>query len=217
MTEKKIPSGEEERNTISSPESEQSNKEADSQGMPTVEQLQHALDEENYKVRYRHTMRNIIFLLVTAAAAAVLIATLLLPVFRIYGSSMTPTLQEGEMTVAVKQENLKQGDLVAFYYNNKILVKRVIATAGQWVNIDSNGNVYVDGELLDEPYVQGKSLGECDIDLPYQVPDERIFVMGDHRNVSMDSRLSAIGCVSQDQIAGKLVFRIWPLNRLGKI
>ncbi len=185
--------------------------------IPSAEQLREALAEENDKVRYRQTMRNIIILLITAAAVAVLIATLLMPVFRIYGSSMTPTLGEGELVVAVKTEDLKKGDLVAFYYNNKILVKRVIATSGDWVDIDDEGNVYVNNELLDEPYVQEKSKGECNIELPYQVPDERIFVMGDHRSVSVDSRTTAIGCVSQEQIAGKLVFRIWPLSEIGFI
>ncbi len=183
--------------------------------IPTIEELRKAVDEENYRHRYRQTMRNVIFLLITAAAAAVLIATLVLPVFRIYGSSMTPTLNEGEMAAAVKTENLKQGDLVAFYYNNKILVKRVIATGGEWVNIDENGNVYVNDELLDEPYVREKSLGECNIELPYQVPNNRIFVMGDHRSVSVDSRTTAIGCISEEQIAGKLLFRIWPLSEIG--
>ncbi len=185
--------------------------------IPTIEELRKAVDEENYRHRYRQTMRNVIFLLITAAAAAVLIATLVLPVFRIYGSSMTPTLSEGQMVVALKTENLKKGDLVAFYYNNKILTKRVIATEGEWVDIDRDGNVYVNGELLDEPYVNEKSLGECNIELPYQVPDSRIFVMGDHRNVSVDSRSTAIGCISQEQIVGKLEFRIWPLNMIGTV
>ncbi len=185
--------------------------------IPTIEELRNAVDEENYRHRYRQTMRNVIFLLITAAAAAVLIATLVLPVFRIYGSSMTPTLSEGQMVVALKTENLKKGDLVAFYYNNKILTKRVIATEGEWVDIDKDGNVYVNGELLDEPYVMEKSLGECNIELPYQVPDSRIFVMGDHRNVSVDSRSNAIGCISQEQIVGKLEFRIWPLNMIGTV
>ncbi len=182
---------------------------------PTIEQLESALAAERYKRRYRQTMRNVIFILITAAAVSILIATLVLPVFRIYGSSMAPTLTEGNMIVAIRTDNLKQGDLVAFYYNNKILVKRVIATSGDWVDIDSEGNVYVNDELLDEPYVQQKALGECDITLPYQVPDERIFVMGDHRDVSIDSRSTAIGGIAGEQIAGKIVLRIWPLNEIG--
>ncbi len=184
---------------------------------PTVEQLRTAVADEKYKRRYRKTMREVIFSLITAAAISILIATFLMPVFRIYGTSMTPTLSEGELAVAVRTENLKPGDLVAFYYNNKILVKRVIASAGQWVDIDAEGNVYVDGEQLEEPYISEKSLGECDIELPYQVPDERIFVMGDHRSVSVDSRTQAIGSIAQEQIAGKLVFIIWPLPEIGTV
>ncbi len=184
---------------------------------PTVEQLRTAVAEERYKKRYRKTMREVIFSLITAAAISILIATFLMPVFRIYGSSMTPTLAEGELAVAVRTESLHPGDLIAFYYNNKILVKRVIASQGQWVDIDEEGNVYVDGELLDEPYINEKSLGECDIELPYQVPDERIFVMGDHRSVSVDSRTRAIGSIAQEQIAGKLVFIIWPLPEVGMV
>ncbi len=185
--------------------------------LPTVEQLKEAVEVEQYKARYRQTMKNVIFLLITAAAVAVLIATLLLPVFRIYGSSMTPTLTQGNMVAAIRTDHLKRGDLIAFYYNNKILVKRVIATGGQWVDIDDSGNVYVDGERLTETYVQDRSKGECDIELPYQVPNDRIFVMGDHRSVSVDSRTTAVGCVAQEQIAGKLLFRIWPFNDIGMI
>ncbi len=217
MSIKKTPASEEKSGEKAFFRKKKQNTETAPADMPTVDQLETAVSAENYRIRYYQTMRNVIFFLITAAAVAVLVATMIMPVFRIYGSSMTPTLLEGEMTVAVKSDNLQQGDLVAFYYNNKILVKRVIATAGQWVDIDSDGNVYVDGELLDEPYVQNKSLGECDIDLPYQVPDERIFVMGDHRDVSVDSRTNAIGCVAQEQIAGKLIFRIWPLNRISRI
>ncbi len=187
------------------------------ENFPTVSQLTEAAAEEQYRAKYRRTMRDVIFALITAAAIAILIANFLLPVFRVYGTSMTPTLTEGELTVAVKTERLQAGDLVAFYYNNKILIKRVIATQGEWVDIDKEGNVYVDGNLLDEPYVQNKSLGDCDIELPYQVPDGRIFVMGDHRNVSVDSRTTAIGCVSQEQIAGKLVFLIWPMTHIGTV
>lgn len=181
-------------------------------GMPTTAEFEAELEHERRREQTRHTLRNTIFALLTAAAAAVLVATLIFPVFRIYGTSMTPTLTGGDVVMAVKTSKLKQGDLVAFYYNNKILVKRVIASSGQWVNIDADGNVSVNDQLLDEPYVSQKSLGDCDIDLPYQVPDGTVFVMGDHRDVSIDSRNKQIGPVSTDAVIGRLVLRVWPLK-----
>ena len=167
--------------------------------------------------RYGHFIISAVRSLIVGAAAAVLIATLLLPVFRIYGTSMSPTLNEGEIVAALKISNYKQGDLIAFYYNNKLLVKRVIATSGEWVNIDEEGTVYVNDVRLEEPYLLDKSLESCDIELPYQVPEGRVFVMGDHRSVSLDSRMEEIGCIANDRVAGKLKYVIWPLNRLGKI
>lgn len=166
---------------------------------------------------YARVVRNTVFTLVTVAAAAVLVATLLLPVLQIYGTSMAPTLEDGNIVVSVKGNQLERGDIVAFYYNNKILVKRMIATSGQWVNVDEQGNVFVDGELLDEPYLTEKALGECDLQMPYQVPEGRIFVMGDHRSVSVDSRSSTVGCVAEEQIVGKLVYRVWPIDHFGTL
>ena len=130
---------------------------------------------------------------------------------------MTPTLSDGDIVVSVSGSEFEAQDIIAFYYNNKILVKRVIATAGQWVDIDEEGNVSVNGTPLDEPYVFEKALGECDIDLPYQVPEGRVFVMGDHRSVSVDSRSTSVGCVAQEQIVGKLVFCVWPFTNFGHI
>lgn len=156
-------------------------------------------------------------ILLVVTAAAVLVSNLLLPILRIYGSSMTPTLIDGDIVTAVRNGSYERGDVIAFYYNNKILVKRVIGLPGEWVDIDGQGNVSIDGEPIDEPYLDEKTMGECDIELPYQVPDGRYFVMGDRRSVSSDSRNSAVGCVSEEQIVGKLFFRIWPLNELGTI
>ncbi len=183
----------------------------------TTEELQSEIDRVAYQRKFRDTLRSTIFILITVAAAAVLIATLILPIFRIVGTSMSPTLDEGNVVLALKDKNVHQGDLVAFYYNNRVLVKRVIATSGEWVSIDANGNVYVNDQLLDEPYLKEKSLGSCDLDFPYQVPDGTVFVMGDHRDVSIDSRTKAMGCISGDEMIGKLWIRIWPLKQFGAV
>lgn len=184
---------------------------------PTLTQLEAELERERHRRRYGWVVRSTIYTLVTVAAVAVLVATLWLPVLQIYGSSMAPTLDEGEIVVSMKSSNFQQGDIVAFYYNNKILVKRVIAGPGRWVDVSEDGTVRVDGQTLDEPYLTEKALGDCDISLPYQVPDGRYFVMGDHRSTSVDSRHSAVGCVADEQIVGKIVFRVWPLQSLGKL
>ena len=170
-----------------------------------------------YRSRYGRVLKSTVYTLVVVAAFAVLVAVLFLPVLRIYGSSMTPTLNEGEIVVSVKNNGVKQGDVVGVYFGSKLLVKRVIATEHQWVDIDKDGNVYVDGKLLNEPYVREKAFGECDIDLPYQVPDESIFVMGDHRLTSVDSRSSSVGAVLMEDVAGKIIFRVWPLSEIGKV
>ncbi len=185
--------------------------------IPPLSVLEAQLKEEKKKRRFGRALRSVIATLITVAAIAVLIAQSLLPVLRIYGSSMNPTLSQGNVVVAVKSSSFKTGDIVAFYWNNKILIKRAIAMPGDWVDIDDEGNVSVNGKVIDEPYLKDKALGQCDITLPYQVPDSGIFVMGDNRSVSVDSRSSTIGVVSDEQIVGKIVFRIWPLNSLGLI
>ena len=185
--------------------------------LPTVQQLEAELKREKYRGRYWKMLRGTVAVLVVVAATAVLISNLLLPILRIYGSSMTPTLVNGNIVAAVRNGTYQRGDIIAFYYNNKILVKRVIGMPGEWVDMDESGNVTIDGEPLEEPYLTEKALGECDIELPYQVPEGRYFVMGDHRGVSSDSRSSQVGCVSEEQIVGKLLFRLWPLDEIGPI
>ena len=184
---------------------------------PTAGQISEELHRVRYRSRYLATLRSTISTLIVVAAVAVLVATIWMPVLQIYGSSMTPTLQEGDVIVSLRGSKFEKGDLVAFYLGNKILVKRCIAGPGQWVDIDEDGNVYVDGTQLDEPYLTEKAFGDCNIDLPYQVPDNRYFCMGDHRSTSVDSRHTEIGCVSEEQIVGKIVFRIWPLSGFGML
>lgn len=184
---------------------------------PQADQLKKELKRVRYRQQYRSVIRSTIYILLAVAAVAVLVATLLLPVLRIYGSSMSPSLYEGDIVVSVKGMNFDRGDIISFYYNNKVLVKRVIAFEGEWVNIDEDGNVFINGEPLDEPYVEEKALGECDIKLPYQVPDGRVFVIGDHRATSVDSRTTTVGCVAEEQVVGRIVYRVWPMNLFGPV
>ena len=181
---------------------------------PTVEQLERELRRDRHRRSYRSTLMSTISALVIVAAVAVLVSMLALPVLQVVGESMTPSLYQGEIVVAPKGTAFQKGDVIAFYYNNKILVKRVIANAGEWVNIDGDGNVFINDVPLDEPYIAEKALGECNITLPYQVPDGKIFVMGDHRATSSDSRNTAVGCVSQEQVVGRVVLRIWPFDQI---
>ena len=185
--------------------------------MPDTQQLESELRRVKHQNRYKRTLMNTIYSLITVAAVAVLVATLWMPVLKIYGSSMTPTLVNGNIVVCVRTHDFEQGDVMAFYYNNNILVKRIIAQPGQWVNIEPDGTVSVDKQPLDEPYISEKAKGYCDIELPYQVPESRVFVMGDHRDTSIDSRSTTIGCVADENIVGKLVFCVWPLEDFGFI
>ena len=187
------------------------------EALPTTDQLEKELRRERYRKNYSIVLRSTIYTLVTVAAVAVLVAVLLLPVLRIYGTSMAPTLKEGNIVVSLKRGTFNTGDVIAFYYNNKILVKRVIANSGDWVDIDQDGTVYVNNEKINEPYLDETAFGECNITLPYQVPESRIFVMGDNRAVSVDSRNTAVGCVAEEQIVGKIVFCVWPFEEFGAI
>lgn len=183
----------------------------------STEEIAEELGRVRYKGGYRWALRSTIYTLVIAAALAVLVATLWMPVLRIYGSSMTPTLMNNEIVLSVKGGEFKRGDICAMYYNNKVLVKRIVGCPGEWVNIDKDGNVFINGTLLDEPYVQEKALGDCDIELPFQVPEDHYFVMGDDRPISVDSRHESIGAVAVDQIIGKIMCRLWPLDKIGTV
>ncbi|MBQ7131580.1 MAG: signal peptidase I [Oscillospiraceae bacterium] len=185
--------------------------------LPTAEQLDSALKKIRYRKKFVKTMFDTVGSLLVVAAIAVLVSMLFLPVLRVTGTSMTPTMQNDELVICSKRSNFECGDIIAFYYNNKILLKRVIGVAGDWIDIKEDGTVYVNGEELIEPYVESKALGECDIEFPYQVPDNRIFVMGDHRETSIDSRSTTVGCIADEYIIGKVIFRLWPWESIGII
>lgn len=180
--------------------------------LPTAQQLAQEMKRIRYNKNFRKMIVNTIGSLLVVAAIAVLISMLFLPVLRVTGTSMTPTMQNDEVILCDKISDIEKGDIVAFYYNNKILLKRVIATSGDTVYIDENGKVFINGEVLEEPYVNELALGECDIELPYQVPDNRVFVMGDHRSVSIDSRSTAVGCIAEENIIGKVFAIVWPIS-----
>lgn len=185
--------------------------------LPTTEQIARERSRLRYKRRYGRTLRSTAAILLVVAALAVLVATLWMPVLRIYGSSMAPTLSDGQLVVAIKTKTFAPGDITAFYYGNKLLIKRYIAGPADWVDIDADGIVSINGNVLDEPYLTAHAYGETTITLPYQVPDERYFLIGDNRDVSIDSRSTTVGCVAADQVVGRVVFRIWPLSDFGPV
>ena len=185
--------------------------------LPDTAELEEAVKRDRYYHRFRNMVTSTFLTLVVVAAVAVLVAVLFLLVLRIYMKSMRGTFDNGDIVVSVNISNMKTGDVIAFYYNNNILVKRVIAGPGDWVDIDQDGNVFVNNERLNEPYLDDKAYGETNIELPYQVPDGRTFVMGDNRSVSIDSRNTSIGCVSEEQIVGKIVYRVWPFSQIGRV
>ena len=180
--------------------------------LPQLEMLEKEVKREQYRRRFKRLLRSTTNALIVVAAVAALIATLLLPVLEIAGTSMEPSLNDGDIVLLVKTDKLETGDLCAFYYSNKILIKRIIAVPGDYIWIESDGTVFLNGNELDEPYVSEKSLGECDVEFPYQVPENSYFMMGDHRETSIDTRSTVIGCVAQDQIIGKILCKFWPLK-----
>ena len=185
--------------------------------IPTANQLEAEILREKYNRKYKQVLRSTLYSLIVVAAVAVLIATLAFPVLQISGSSMEPTLNDEEIVVLLKTTNMKKGELCCFSYQNKLLIKRVVGLPGDKINIDTNGNVYVNDELIDEPYITDKAFGECDISFPCYVTDNHYFVLGDHRSTSIDSRSSAIGLVSEEFIVGKIFFRIWPFESAGLV
>lgn len=185
--------------------------------LPDLQEIDQERRRLRYRQRYRKALMSTISVLVIVASVAVLISTLYMPVFQVAGTSMTPSLNEGDIVIGIKTEHLECGQVCGMYYNNKLLLKRAIAFAGSWVNIDAQGYVYVDGIKLEEPYVTDRDAGICDIEYPYQVPDGCVFVLGDHRSTSIDSRSSVIGCVPLDELVGRIVFRVWPLKSFGTV
>ena len=184
---------------------------------PTANEISSELKYERNKIRFRRIIKSSVYALVLVAAIAVLIATLVLPVLQISGTSMEPTLNNGEIVVLFKTTKLERGDLCGFSYSNKILIKRVIGLPGDYIAIDEEGNVFVNNKKIDEPYITEKGLGECDIEFPYQVPENEFFLMGDNRSTSIDSRSTVIGCIPQDQIIGKIFLKVWPLSDISII
>ena len=185
--------------------------------IPTTAEVEAERERLAYRSRYARVLRSTIYALLVVAAVAVLLATLFLPVLQVSGDSMNPTLQDRDIIVLVKTDHMKTGDLCGFYWQNKLLLKRIIGLPGDIITLDEDGVVTVNGQVLDEPYVDELALGECDIKFPYQVPENRYFVLGDHRATSIDSRSSVIGCVEKSQIVGKVFLRVWPLSSFSLI
>lgn len=183
--------------------------------IPPIDLLRKELEREESRYNFRKTLLNIAGILIVIVAVTVLIATRLLILIRVNGVSMAPTLREGDVIFLSQTREVETGDIIGFYYGGKVLLKRVIAASGDYIEIDKEGNVYVNDERLEEPYLTKQSLGKCELDFPYQVPTGMFFVLGDNRAVSMDSRIKTIGCVEKDQIVGKVIFRAWPLVSMG--
>lgn len=184
--------------------------------IPSTKELEAELHNEKYKSKYKKILKSTVYILLIVVAISAIVATLVFPVLKIYGTSMSPVVNNGDIVVAVKKNKFNSSDVVAFYYNNRILVKRVIATPQDWVNIDEDGNIYVNNVLLDESYTYGKTV-QGDIEYPFQVPSDSYFVLSDQREIMVDSRNKEIGCIKQEDIVGKVVFEVWPVGRFGLV
>ena len=182
--------------------------------LPTKSQVETERKRYRRQKAYNKALRGTVYVLTVVAAVAVLIATLVLPVLQIEGTSMEPTLSNGDIVLLTKTTRFDRGDLCGFTWNNKLLIKRVIGLPGDWIEIDTDGTIYLNGGKLDEPYVLETALGECDLEFPFQVPQEQYFVIGDMRESSIDSRNTVIGCIPKDQIVGKVFFRVWPFKSI---
>lgn len=182
--------------------------------LPSKKQVETERKRYRRQKAYNKALGGTIYVLTIVAAVAVLISTLILPVLQIEGTSMEPTLSNGDIVLLMKTTRFDRGDLCGFTWNNKLLIKRVIGVPGDWIEIDTDGTIYLNGEMLDEPYVQQKAFGECDLEFPFQVPQEQYFVVGDMRESSIDSRNTLIGCIPKDQIVGKVFFRVWPFESI---
>lgn len=185
--------------------------------LPTSGQLGAELKRLRRKRSFNKNLRNTVGALIVVAALAVIISSAFLPVFRVTGSSMSPTLANDDVVLCIRTSHYKRGDIVAFHYNNKVLLKRVIGLPGDIIEISEDGTVSVNGGVLEEDYISGKALGECDIEMPYKVPENRLFVMGDHRAVSIDSRSTAVSCVAYENVLGKVLMRVYPLKSFGRV
>lgn len=184
--------------------------------IPSTKELEAELHNEKYKSKYKKILKSTVYILLIVVAISAIVATLVFPVLKIYGTSMSPIVNNGDIVVAIKKNKFNSSDVVAFYYNNRILVKRVIATPQDWVNIDKDGKIYVNNVLLDESYIYGKTV-QGDIEYPFQVPSDSYFVLSDQREIMVDSRNKEIGCIKQEDIVGKVVFKVWPVGRFGLV
>ncbi len=182
--------------------------------IPSIEQVENELKSIKYRKIFKKTLVSTIAILTVVAAVAVLISTIFFPVIQVSGSSMEPSLNDGDIIVLMKSKKCKYGDLCCISWQNKLLLKRIIGMPGDSISIDESGNVFVNDKLLDEPYIKEKSLGICEIEFPYKVPENKVFILGDYRDISVDSRSEAIGCIDTDQIIGHVMFRVWPFEQI---